>query len=512
MTDSHDPLPSAPSPADDLHAAVERTVFALRRRRPDLSGHVVLDTRQKFLLLFLLLLLVAGSVLNLLAALILVNALAMIYYLILSLYKFFLIDLALASRKEIEVSPAELAALRDDDLPVYSILVPLYHEAQVLDDLLASLARLDYPHDKLDVLLLLESDDDETRHALAARTLPPFVRRVLVPQMPPRTKPKACNVGLHLARGRFLVIYDAEDRPDPDQLKKAVAAFGRVDPSVVCLQAKLNFYNPRQNLLTRLFTLEYSMWYDLFLPGLDYLSHPVPLGGTSNHFRTDVLRQLLGWDPYNVTEDCDLGVRLAAEGFHTRIIDSTTWEEACSSLRFWVRQRSRWIKGYMQTYLVHSRRPLATARSLGLFGSLGFHLMVGATPICLLINPIYWLLALGWVLFRSESVAGIFPFPVIVAALVSLFAANFVFIYAGLLAACRRRYYDLAPFALLMPFYWVLMSVGAWKGVLQLFRRPSFWEKTRHGLSAPSGLGSPCSTAALGCAPPNGVSETGELR
>ncbi len=499
MTDSHDSQAPASKPdARDFQAALQETVFRLKHQRPECSSHRVLDTRQKVCLVVLLLLLIVWGGFNLLGMLIFVNALAMLYYLLLSVYKFTLIDLSLGSRKEIEVPPSELAALREDELPIYTILVPLYHEAQVLRELLVSIARLDYPSDKLDVILLLEADDTETREALARIKLPQAFRRVVVPNMPPKTKPKACNVGLHLARGKYLVIYDAEDRPESDQLKKAVAAFDRSGPDVVCLQAKLNFYNPRQNLLTRLFTLDYSMWFDLFLPGLDYLSQPVPLGGTSNHFRTDKLRDLMGWDPYNVTEDCDLGVRLAAEGYQTRIIDSTTWEEACSSLRYWIRQRSRWIKGYMQTYLVHSRRPLKTARQLGLGGTLGFHLMVGGTPICLLINPLYWLLALVWVVLRSEQVAGLFPFPIIVAALVSLFAGNFVFIYAGVLAACRRRYYDLAAYALLMPFYWVLMSIGAWKGVLQLVRRPSFWEKTRHGLTVDAqGAKAPDNTAVV---------------
>lgn len=465
-------------------AECERVVFRLRDEHPELSSHRVLDRRQKVVLVLALLAALLWAWVDFIGFFIVLNAAAMFYYLALCAYKFCLIDLSLTSHREVRVSDDELSALTDAELPVYTILVPLYMEAAVLPGLLRSLSRLDYPTDKLDVILLLEADDSETRQAAARLKLPECVRVVVVPDVPPRTKPKACNVGLHLARGERLVIYDAEDRPEPDQLKKAVAAFETVPENVVCLQAKLNFYNPRQNLLTRLFTIEYSMWFDLFLPGLDYLGQLVPLGGTSNHFKTDRLRELCGWDPYNVTEDCDLGVRLAARGAQTRIIDSTTWEEACPSIGYWIRQRSRWVKGYMQTYLVHCRRPVKTCRSLGLFGSVGFHLMVGGTPVCLMINPIYWALAMVWLVFRSEQVAGLFPFPIIVAAMVSLFAGNFVFIYAGLLAACRRRYYDLAKHALLMPFYWMLMSLAAWRGILQLIRRPSFWEKTRHGLTA----------------------------
>jgi cellulose synthase/poly-beta-1,6-N-acetylglucosamine synthase-like glycosyltransferase len=285
-----------------------------------------------------------------------------------------------------------------------------------------------------------------------------------------------------MARGEYLVIFDAEDRPEPDQLKKAVLGFQRVPDDVVCLQARLNFYNRRQNLLTRLFTTEYSMWFDLFLPGLSDLRVPIPLGGTSNHFRAAKLRELLGWDPYNVTEDCDLGFRIALSGYQTVMLDTTTWEEACSSLPHWIRQRSRWTKGYIQTYLVAMRHPLRMIRRLGIGGMLAFQLMVGGTPLCLLINPVYWILTLGWFILRVQSVAVVFPFPVILWGLLCLFAANFVFIYACLVATYRRRYYGLVKYALLSPMYWLMMSIGGWKGFLQLVTRPSYWEKTRHGM------------------------------
>jgi hypothetical protein len=393
------------------------------------------------------------------------------------------------------VKPEEVKALRDEDCPPYTILIPLYHETETLKELIASIGRMDYPKDKLDAIFLLEEDDHETREAFAALKgatggetppVPQYIRGVVVPDMQPKTKPKACNLGLYLARGKYLVIYDAEDRPEPDQLKKAVIAFSRVPPEVVCIQAKLNFYNPRQNLLTRLFTVEYSQWFDLFLPGLDGLAHPIPLGGTSNHFITARLRELHGWDPFNVTEDCDLGVRLALRRGVTRMLDSTTWEEACSDLGFWIRQRSRWIKGYIQTYLVHCRRPLRMFRRLGLAKTFGFHMMIGGTPVCLLINPLYWVLALFWLVFRSEAVSWLFPFPIILIGAACMFAGNFIFIYAGVLAAYRRGYYDLVKTSLLFPFYWVLMSVGAWKGFLQLLWKPNYWEKTKHGMFAPA--------------------------
>ena len=529
----------------------KRAFFELLGKQPDLCAYRVVTRGQKIALWVALAAAAAWAVLDWVSFLLVVNGFFILYYLTLSAWKLWLIDESLVSKREIVVTPEEVAALADEDCPEYTILVPLYHETETLPRLVEGLAKLDYPKARLDVIFLLEEDDRETRAAFdALRTAglrpegvrlevqkeqnegggaPPAVpqasslksqalsiRGAVAPDMQPKTKPKACNLGLAMARGKYLVIYDAEDRPDPDQLKKAVLAFRKANTrleaaglrlevqqdsvdaalsvpqvsslkpqasaEVVCIQAKLNFYNPRQNLLTRLFTIEYSMWFDLFLPGLDYLKQPIPLGGTSNHFVVEKLRELYGWDAFNVTEDCDLGIRMADRGFQTRILDSTTWEEACSQRGWWVRQRSRWIKGYIQTYLVHCRRPVAMFRKLGFWKTFGFHMMIGGTPLCLLINPLYWLMALAWVILRSEKVAVFFPFPVILFAAACLFIGNFVFLYAGVLAAYRRGYHDLVKTALLMPFYWVMMSIGAWKGFIQLITKPNYWEKTKHGL------------------------------
>ena len=252
----------------------------------------------------------------------------------------------------------------DIELPTFTILVPAYREANVVSEVVDHVSELDYPLSKLQVLLLLEADDTETILAAKAARPPDFVRLVVVPPGGPQTKPKACNVGLAMAEGEFLVIYDAEDRPEPGQLREVVAAFRRATPETVCVQARLNYFNTETNILTRMFTLEYSFWFDYMLPGLDALKLPIPLGGTSNHFRVDALRELGGWDPFNVTEDADLGVRASAMGLEVGIIDSTTWEEACSEWTAWIRQRTRWIKGYMVTTLVQLKHPLDAWRSL----------------------------------------------------------------------------------------------------------------------------------------------------
>jgi cellulose synthase/poly-beta-1,6-N-acetylglucosamine synthase-like glycosyltransferase len=466
----------------DLPAEALDFMYAFPRRYPAVSAAQTVNGFQKLALVAIAVLIVLGTILDWTTTLIAINGLFLAFYLVMVGFKAYLIDVSVGARQELVISEDELAGLDDSELPVYTILVPLYHESEALVRLLDGLRALDYPKDKLDILWLLEEDDEETQRAIETMDLPRYVRLVITPDSHPKTKPKACNLGLALARGDYLVIYDAEDRPEPDQLRKAVAGFRKCPEDVACLQAKLNFYNQRQNLLTRWFTTDYAIWFDLFLPGLDHLGAPIPLGGTSNHFKVDELRRLLGWDPYNVTEDCELGVRLALNGKRTRIIDSTTWEEACSVVGYWLRQRSRWTKGYIQTYLAHQRRPLGLLPRLGPLRAFSFHVMVGGTFVCLLVNPMYWCLTLIWFVFRWKVFGELFPYPLILWGLLCLFVGNFLFVYAAVLASYKRGYFDLVKFCLLVPVYWVMASIGAWKGFVQLLARPSYWEKTRHAL------------------------------
>jgi len=364
----------------------------------------------------------------------------------------------------------------DTELPAYTILIPLYKEAIVINGLVASLSALDYPRDKLDIILLLEADDIETIAAVKKETLPSYFRLLTIPAGNPRTKPRACNFGLFHAYGEYVVVYDAEDRPESDQLRKVLNTFRQKDNSIFCVQCRLNYYNVRQNILTRLFTLEYSFWFDLFLIGLNILKAPIPLGGTSNHFRTEALRNLGGWDAYNVTEDCDLGMRIAFAGYETVVIDSTTWEEANSQLQNWIRQRSRWVKGYLQTYLVHTRNPGRSFHRLGLKNFFSFQLVVGGAPLVLLCAPFLWIMT-GITWFRSITLT---HFDAI--NLISLILYITAFLFFGACGAVVRRNYDLLPYSLLIPAYYVLQSYAAWKGFYQLFTRPYYWEKTDHGL------------------------------
>jgi len=382
---------------------------------------------------------------------------------------------------EIRVPVEELWKLKDEDLPTYTILVPLYKEAGIVRRLVRGINELDWPRTRLDVKLLCEEDDEETVQRIRDLQLPPHFHLVVVPDSQPKTKPKACNYGLQLATGDFCVIFDAEDRPDPDQLKKAVIAFTRVPNNVVCVQAKLNHFNQDQNMLTAWFANEYSMHFELVLPAMGAAESPIPLGGTSNHFLTAKLRELGAWDPFNVTEDADLGIRLHREGYRTAMIDSTTLEEANSQVPNWIRQRSRWNKGYIQTWLVHMRNPFSLLSQTGLKGFLSFNLTMGSAFV-LLLNPIFWALTTLYVFTQAGFIEQLFPGIIFYAASALLFVGNFVFVYLNVAGSLHRGEFGLTRTALLSPLYWGLMSWAAWKGFIQLFTNPFYWEKTVHGL------------------------------
>ena len=283
------------------------------------------------------------------------------------------------------------------------------------------------------------------------------------------------------AKGEFLVIYDAEDRPEPDQLRKAVCAFRRIDPQIVCLQAKLNYFNRGHNVLTRWFTAEYSVWFDQLLPGLQAADVAIPLGGTSNHFVTERLIELGGWDAFNVTEDADLGLRIFMSGGKTAILDATTYEEATSRCRNWIRQRSRWVKGYMQTWLTHMRHPVVLMRRMNPKAFVVFHLFFGACTLALLLNPLYWLLTALWFATHMHWIQLTFPGPILYAGTAGLFVGNAACILLTASGAFGRRNYEDVKWTFLTPFYWLLMSIAAYKALWQLLVRPSYWEKTEHG-------------------------------
>ncbi|MEQ9519447.1 MAG: glycosyltransferase [Parvibaculum sp.] len=369
-------------------------------------------------------------------------------------------------------------------LPTYSVLVPMLREADVLPILVDALKRLDYPEAKLDIKLVLEAEDNETFQAAREMKLPGNFEIIRVPPSLPMTKPKACNYALHFARGDYVVVFDAEDMPHPQQLREAIAAFGTGGPLLACVQAPLTYYNWNENWLTKHFAIEYATIFDLLLPMLSQLRLPFPLGGTSTHFRTAVLRAAGAWDAYNVTEDADLGFRLHEAGYRTTTIFSPTLEEANCHLPNWVRQRSRWLKGWMQTYLVRMRHPVMSWRQLGARGFLTFQIVIGAFLLSALLHPLFYPM-IGYAIFHSVREATSLQTSLL--GLVNLFVAVLGFsaaILSGLVGAMVRRLDGLTAHALTMPAYWLLISFASYKALFQLITRPHYWEKTVHGISA----------------------------
>ncbi len=430
------------------------------------------------------LLIIAGLIINThITAIIIIGALSTIYFTDI-IFSFYTLLKSLHFPPELKISQDRVRYLKEDELPIYSIMAPLYKEANVLPEFLDSIDKLDYPKEKLDVMLLLEEDDKITIEKAKELNMPSYVRTIIVPPSQPRTKPKACNYGLQLAKGEYVVIYDAEDRPDPDQLKKSYLGFQQLGPKYACLQSKLNYYNTDQNLLTRLFTAEYSLWFDLILPGLQSIETAIPLGGTSNHFRTSDLKAVHGWDAFNVTEDCDLGVRLFKLGKKTAIIDSVTLEEANADVKNWLRQRSRWIKGYFQTYFVHMRNPIEFFRNHGIHAFI-FQLIIGLRISFILINPILWLMTIAYFTlyaFVGPQIEALFPPTIFYIAVFSAVFGNFMYLYNYMIGAAKRGTWGVIKYVFFIPFYWFMTSFAAMIALYQLIVKPHYWEKTIHGL------------------------------
>ncbi|WP_298445956.1 glycosyltransferase [Gordonia sp. (in: high G+C Gram-positive bacteria)] len=476
--------------ADDEYcaAALIEAVDGLRTRFPDASASIAFTRTQK----------IAGAVV---AAVVLACAIvwptptaATLVSAMTAVYILALADRLLIFRRGLTSGPVviddDLApSLPDDALPAYTVLIPAYDEPEVVGELIANMRALEYPRDKVQILLLLEADDTVTIEAARGLDDDESVTVVLVPPAEPRTKPKACNYGLAFATGDIVTIYDAEDEPDPLQLRRVAAAFAAADSDVVCIQGKLSFHNATDNLLTKWFTADYGIWFGFLLPGIMASRSPIPLGGTSNHFRRSLLDEIGAWDPHNVTEDADLGVRIAARGYRTEVLDSVTLEEANVDGINWIRQRSRWYKGYMQTWLVHMRHPLRLWRTLGPVGVYRFTLLLAGTPVIACVNMAFWLILLTWVTGEPRPIAALFPGPFYYLALISLILGNGAAVYMNIIAIREDDRSELLGSALLVPAYWVMMSIAAIKGMWQLLVSPSYWEKTAHGLAAPKKSG-----------------------
>ncbi len=451
--------------------------FGLKTRHPHLSAAGLTPSRRMVPLLAM-----AGA--SLMAALLVAPA-SVVLLLVSLLSMVFLAGAVLRiCACFIEPPPEVPLGLSDQQLPVYTLIVPLYREVGMLPRLVAALRRLDYPPEKLDIKLAIEPDDAPMHARLRQMRLPPWFEVVVAPAVGPRTKPKALNAALAFARGSYVAVYDAEDVPAPDQLHRALAAFRGAGSAVGCVQARLTIENARDSWISRHFAAEYAGQFDVLLPALAGLGLPILLGGTSNHFRRHVLEKVGAWDPYNVTEDADLGVRLARAGWGIAVIASATEEEAPISRRAWMGQRTRWLKGWAQTILVHGRRPRALVRDLGLWRTVALGLLTVGPFASALLHPFCLLVLAG------DMLSGVFLMPSTSAIGVAASALSYTNLAVGYGAAAmtaglglhRRGMLPVATILVSLPLYWLLMSVAAWGAVVQLVTRPHWWQKTEHGL------------------------------
>lgn len=464
------------APGDDLDHAVN----ALRRRRPDLSAGMPIWRWQRNALLAAVAVLLVMAALAFEQAIFMLAALLVFPFFCVVALRTLALRTAIGHRQEGSGSgPAPANATHP--LPRYSVLVPLYDEAAIVPDLLAALSAIDYPHADLEIFLILEEADAETQRALAAEILPPHVASLVVPAGLPRTKPRALNFALRRATGDIVVVYDAEDLPEPDQLRRAAALLA-TEKRLACVQARLNVLNAEETLLTRQFAIEYTALFDCLLPTLERLGLPVPLGGTSNHFKRAALEDVGGWDPFNVTEDADLGIRLARCGWQVQVLDSTTWEEAPATFSIWMKQRTRWLKGWIQTYLVHMRRPAVTLRDLGWKSFFGLQVLMGGLILSALVHPWFYVVAalqLGFGLvgtFHHQTLSEV----VAVVGVTNLILGYVSGVALGCVAVAKRGRPRLALWSLAMPLYWLLVSFAAYRAAFQLAVAPYHWEKTRH--------------------------------
>ncbi|MGI3168713.1 glycosyltransferase [Pseudooceanicola sp. C21-150M6] len=374
------------------------------------------------------------------------------------------------------------AKIKSDRLPRFSILVPLYRETEIAEVLIKRLSRLIYPPSRLEVILVLEESDSVTRRVVRRTDLPAWMRVVIVPDGTPRTKPRAMNYALDFCTGDIVGVYDAEDAPDPDQLLRVADCFDRADEDVACVQGALDYYNARDNWMSRCFAIEYNTWFRLLLPGMAKLGFALPLGGTTLFMRRDRLEELGGWDAHNVTEDADLGFRLARAGYRTLVLDTTTGEEANNRPYPWIKQRSRWLKGYLVTYLVHMRQPVQLLRDLGPWQFLGFqaHFVTALSQFAF--APMlwtFWPIAFG----MSHPFNNVVPDPVLGFMILMMISVELLSMILGVIATRRPSHRHLWLWVPSLHVYWPLGCFAMWKALYELIFDPFFWDKTSHGHS-----------------------------
>ena len=397
---------------------------------------------------------------------------------------FFIACAALRAIAAVSIPPARTSQISlplSPDLPVYSVLVALYKEAEVVPDLLVGLSKLQWPRSKLEIKLICEADDAETIAAITAHPLRSYVEVVLVPPSLPRTKPKALAYALPLTRGEVIVLYDAEDRPHPMQLAEAWQRFQSSKADLACLQAPLEISNRGANMIANMFGFEYAALFRGLLPWLAHNQITLPLGGTSNHFRREVLEEIGGWDPYNVTEDADLGLRLARHGYRCETLTCPTREEAPEDLASWHHQRVRWFKGWMQTWLVHMREPRALAAELPAMSFIVTQILFAGMVLSSLLHLVLIAMLVELAVQIAFDVPmGLWQSSLVALDVISILLGYSAYLMLGRLALKPREKRGFWKVCLFTPVYWTMLSVAAWCALFELWRRPHHWSKTPH--------------------------------
>ncbi|NBB97483.1 MAG: glycosyltransferase [Alphaproteobacteria bacterium] len=364
--------------------------------------------------------------------------------------------------------------------PIVSIMVPLFREPAVVPRLIDRLARLTWPRELTDILLVVEENDHATRAALERISLPRWIRVIPVPDAKLKTKPRALNFAMMFARGSIIGVYDAEDAPEADQIHRVVGAFQTGPDNLACVQGVLDFYNPRVNWVSRCFTIEYATWFRIILPGMERLGLAVPLGGTTLFFRRDILEKLGGWDAHNVTEDADLGIRLARHGYVTHLLPTVTFEEANCHILPWIRQRSRWLKGYAVTWMVHMRQPRLLWRQLGPWRFFGVQVLFLGTLVQFMLAPLlwtFWLMLLGLGHPLQDSLPG----TLFLGLGVVFLTAEATSIGLGATALRARHHAGLWRWLPALHAYFPLAVLAVYKALWELVSAPFYWDKTSHG-------------------------------
>ena len=372
--------------------------------------------------------------------------------------------------------------LANSQLPYYTILVPLFKEAEVISSLVKALNKLDYPKDKLQILLIIEAEDRKTQDAITKINAPDHFKVVVVPYSYPQTKAKACNYAMSFATGEYICIYDAEDRPDANQLKMVVSKFAESDSNIICVQCRLCFYNGHENLLTSFFEMEYQILFTFILPVAAHYNLPIPLGGTSNHFKTSVLREVGCWDSYNVTEDADLGLRIALAGYQTKMVLSYTHEEAPIGIKAWIKQRNRWLKGYFHTCLIYLRYPGKVIKQFKPLGMLFFTYMMLLSPLLTLLAPLLIILTLA-ILLNICQLSYYQNITFTLLSWINFTTSSLYLLFTSyiMIKVTNKKYLDYKW--LILKFYYVLHVFSSIMAIYKLFKEPHKWDKTTHGIT-----------------------------